>query len=78
MTTLVVKEFTSNDRNPNVNGGARVLSVTQDAPSGPVRMTISGLVGTGLNTRLQTISDETVPEAVWLAYRDVLLASIAS
>lgn len=70
---LVQKEFKSDDRNPNVNGNGRLLTVTRT--NNDVRIRISGVQGHGLNTRSVDLSDVTMDIEEWLQFKDVILAS---
>lgn len=71
---LVNREFTSTDHNPNCNGDKRGLLVTTDGIN--VRMVVSGMQGSGLNTRMVTLSDATVPMDMWDAHKDLILSGL--
>ena len=73
---IITREFTSDDRNPNVNGNQRVLHVTSNGDK--VRMIVSGVQGSGLNTRIVTLSDVTIDRATWDEHEAIILASLGA
>lgn len=71
-TILLQREFRSADKNPNVNGDQRLITITETG--GQVRMVVSGIQGA--NARLVTISDCTIPLVTYEANKATILASL--